>query len=245
MKKILFCFIFILLPVSLIAQVETKELSFLQKRDNDSEAKAYLGQIRTLELSKQLATGTFVKCSDNKDCSDKLGLVISTDNWAFRVSQANKNSYCAEAIGNSGTSNWYIAELDKSLNPSPSELSAVFVQSGTCAEVMLPEKEAEIVPEEPEENPLVQEAYDREAQSWLKLIQSAEKIYHLENNSYLSCDSIEDCNARLGIELSSGIWKYQVVTNDQGGFCASATSEEGNDWFITESGTPQEGSCEE
>ena len=62
-------------------------------------------------------------------------------------------------------------------------------------------------------------ALDREAQSQLKLIQSAQKIYRLEVGFYVECNNNAECNDVLSIDLpastaNDGNWDYAVGNVD-------------------------------
>jgi len=57
----------------------------------------------------------------------------------------------------------------------------------------------------------VERTRNKEAISMLKLIQQAEKMYRLENNRYVACNSNTDCNNKLRLNLpSGGNWNYRV-----------------------------------
>jgi len=84
-------------------------------------------------------------------------------------------------------------------------------------------------------------ALDREAQSQLKLIQSAQKIYRLEVGFYTPCDDNADCNNVLSIDLPAdtgggGNWDYAVsnIVSDPPAFVATASGSGGTQgqWTI-------------
>ena len=59
-------------------------------------------------------------------------------------------------------------------------------------------------------------AIDREAQSQLKLIQAAQKVYRMETNNYIACVDNDDCDTKLNTELppgtgNGGNWNYSVA----------------------------------
>lgn len=66
-------------------------------------------------------------------------------------------------------------------------------------------------------------ARDNEAQSMLKLIQHAEKVYRLEHPStYVSCVDTTTCNETLRLNLSADYWDYSVSGADEDDFCSEA-----------------------
>ena len=85
----------------------------------------------------------------------------------------------------------------------------------------------------------------QEAKINLKIIQLTEKMFRLDKKSYISCDSTEDCNSKLNLNLSGDRWKYYVFTDDKGGFCSEARGSGGtSSWFIKEEGNPIKGTCD-
>jgi prepilin-type N-terminal cleavage/methylation domain-containing protein len=80
-------------------------------------------------------------------------------------------------------------------------------------------------------------AIDSDAQTQLKLIQTAEKVYEMEQQQYIGCGSNSDCNDKLGLELppntaNGGKWNYSVSSDGQS-FTAVACGSEGTDeWRI-------------
>ncbi|MCD6539230.1 MAG: prepilin-type N-terminal cleavage/methylation domain-containing protein [Candidatus Omnitrophica bacterium] len=61
----------------------------------------------------------------------------------------------------------------------------------------------------------VERTRNKEAISMLKLIQQAEKMYRLENNGYVACNSNANCNNKLKLNLpSGGNWDYKVTNVD-------------------------------
>ena len=82
-------------------------------------------------------------------------------------------------------------------------------------------------------------ARDREAQAMLKLIKEAERSYYIDYDDYVACTDVEDCNAKLGLDLPSQYWDYEVDTNPTGDqFCAHAKGVPNqtlhSDWYISE-----------
>jgi len=53
----------------------------------------------------------------------------------------------------------------------------------------------------------------REAHSIMSLIIQAEKIYRLEEGSYITCSSTSDCNNKLHLEISSNNWDFRVLSS--------------------------------
>jgi len=83
----------------------------------------------------------------------------------------------------------------------------------------------------------VLKARDREAQAMLRLIREAERDYYLDYDVYIGCTDTDDCNAKLGLDLPSQYWDYEVATSgDQ--FCAHAKGVPNqtlhSDWYISE-----------
>ncbi|MCF7869876.1 MAG: prepilin-type N-terminal cleavage/methylation domain-containing protein [Candidatus Omnitrophica bacterium] len=66
----------------------------------------------------------------------------------------------------------------------------------------------------------IESSRGRDACIQLKLIQTAEKMRYLEQNSYVSCSNTSDCSQKLGLDLVGQDWKYSVVVNS--GFTAKA-----------------------
>ncbi len=84
-------------------------------------------------------------------------------------------------------------------------------------------------------------AQDNTAQSMLKLIQHAEKVYRVETpgSSYIDCGSTSECRSVLHLSLTGeGYWDYTVTVTDGGnGFCAEAAhTGRGTErsWYIVE-----------
>jgi Tfp pilus assembly protein PilE len=77
-------------------------------------------------------------------------------------------------------------------------------------------------------------AYEREAQSTLRLIQQAEETYFLERNTYVSCSTpggAPDCNPELHLNLSTNNWRYNVDGN--AATFSAAASPTGADLIVT------------
>ncbi|MBN2830856.1 MAG: type II secretion system protein [Candidatus Omnitrophica bacterium] len=51
----------------------------------------------------------------------------------------------------------------------------------------------------------------REAISNLKLIAAAERIYKMEQGSYVNCDNSTGCNSLLKLNLNAKNWEYKVT----------------------------------
>jgi len=85
---------------------------------------------------------------------------------------------------------------------------------------------------------VVLKARDREAQAMLKLIKEAERSYYLDYEEYVSCVDTKDCNAKLGLDLPSQYWSYEVDVPGANQFCAHAEGVAGQtlhtDWYISE-----------
>ena len=83
----------------------------------------------------------------------------------------------------------------------------------------------------------VLKARDREAQAMLKLIREAERMYYIDYDEYVACTDTDDCNAKLGLDLPSQYWNYDVATSGDK-FCAHAKGVENqtlnSDWYISE-----------
>ncbi|MFH0762382.1 MAG: prepilin-type N-terminal cleavage/methylation domain-containing protein [Candidatus Omnitrophota bacterium] len=56
-------------------------------------------------------------------------------------------------------------------------------------------------------------ALGKEAQANLKLIAAAEKIYRMEQGSYIDCDDASECNNELKLDLKDDNWAYSVSTS--------------------------------
>jgi len=84
----------------------------------------------------------------------------------------------------------------------------------------------------------VLKARDREAQAMLKLIREAERIYYIDYDEYVACTDTDDCNAKLGLDLPSQYWSYEVNTPASDQFCAHAKGAPNQtlhtDWYISE-----------
>lgn len=84
----------------------------------------------------------------------------------------------------------------------------------------------------------VLKARDREAQAMLKLIKAAEKDYYLNYDTYVACTDTDDCNTKLGLDLPSQYWSYEVTTPTSDQFCAHAKGVPNqtlhSDWYISE-----------
>lgn len=88
------------------------------------------------------------------------------------------------------------------------------------------------------------QAIDGQVKLNLKIIQLTERILWSEKNSYVSCDSTQDCNSKLDIKLPADSWEYSVFINDKDGFCSEAKEINGaTAWIIKENGDPVKGTC--
>jgi len=56
-----------------------------------------------------------------------------------------------------------------------------------------------------------QRAEGRQASTQLKLIQTTEKIRHLESDNYVVCNGFAACNTALNLDLPDDTWVYRVV----------------------------------
>jgi hypothetical protein len=84
-------------------------------------------------------------------------------------------------------------------------------------------------------NDAMSKANDRNAQAMLKLICTAEELTKVESGTYLSCDSLVDCNSKLKLTIEGKEWDYRVALDEKGGFCAQASGTQGtSNWHITE-----------
>jgi tetratricopeptide (TPR) repeat protein len=84
----------------------------------------------------------------------------------------------------------------------------------------------------------------QEAKINLKIIQLTEKTLRLDKKSYMGCDSAQDCNSKLNMNLSADRWQYYVYIDEKSGFCSEAKEVNGTtSWFITEYGDAMRGSC--
>ncbi len=86
-----------------------------------------------------------------------------------------------------------------------------------------------------------QRAVDHEARSQLKLIQTAEKSYRLEEGQYIACADNAACSSDLRLDLPpappDGNWDYSVPSVDNAAsppqFTANSTGTSGTtDWTI-------------
>jgi prepilin-type N-terminal cleavage/methylation domain-containing protein len=89
---------------------------------------------------------------------------------------------------------------------------------------------------------------DKEAQTNLKLIASAEKIYRLENAFYIGAGdtSITNNMLRLSLPISDPNWNYKVVGSSTTAFTGKAGRTPGNSpvWCIDQSTeVPYNASC--
>ena len=65
----------------------------------------------------------------------------------------------------------------------------------------------------------------REAEANLKLLQAAVKIRNMESGNFISCNNTDDCNNRLGLEISnSSYFSYKVILQN-GTICIEASSD--------------------
>lgn len=76
---------------------------------------------------------------------------------------------------------------------------------------------------------------NKEAESDLRLIMAAEKIFHMENNQYLASDSNQDINNSFKLMLPTSAdtkyrpWDYATFAPDADHCCAQATRTAGSD----------------
>ena len=56
----------------------------------------------------------------------------------------------------------------------------------------------------------VENAKNREPQSILRLMAYAEKMYRLQYGGYISCAGTNNCNNKLGLEISSQDWNFYI-----------------------------------
>lgn len=86
-------------------------------------------------------------------------------------------------------------------------------------------------------------ARDKEAQTMLRLIREAERIYRLKYYTYWACTDTDDCNADLKLDLPTEYWTYNVPNADRSTFCAQATASTGS-WRIEQNQEdPVPGGC--
>ena len=79
---------------------------------------------------------------------------------------------------------------------------------------------------------------DREAQTQLRLIRSAERVYRLEIGGYVDCANNTMCNTRLNLDLPAPAvsnWDYTVINSTVGTFDGQAQNGGGtSNWQIDE-----------
>lgn len=83
---------------------------YLKARRNtyDKEAKATLKIIKAAEMMKEIETSQYVACGDTAACRQALYLDLpKASTWDFSVTV--DNGFCVQAVGDKGTSNWYIS----------------------------------------------------------------------------------------------------------------------------------------
>lgn len=77
---------------------------------------------------------------------------------------------------------------------------------------------------------------DREAQTQLRLIRSAERVYRLEVGGYVNCANNATCNTRLNLDLPpAGVsdWDYSVINSTVNTFDGEAQNGGGtSNWQI-------------
>lgn len=86
-----------------------------------------------------------------------------------------------------------------------------------------------------------QKAIDREAQAMLRLLQSAQKIYKLENEIFTNCANTLDCNTKLRLDLSDNNWSYNVTAANNVDFIGKAVVQPGKgsqNWCIEKNSDP-------
>jgi prepilin-type N-terminal cleavage/methylation domain-containing protein len=80
-------------------------------------------------------------------------------------------------------------------------------------------------------------ALDKEAIANLKLIQAAEKIYHMETNVYQVCADETCLNTNLKLSLPSGAMRnWQYATTDTGLSTARRNGNDARMWELTVTG---------
>lgn len=101
------------------------------------------------------------------------------------------------------------------------ELLVVLIIIGVLAGVALPSF-----------NKAKESALEKEAQTNLRLISAAEKIYHMENNIYFTSADRIAINDNLKLSLPAQNWNYKIVTG--AGFTAKAqrANDATNVWCI-------------
>lgn len=78
-------------------------------------------------------------------------------------------------------------------------------------------------------------ALDREAQTALRLIQAAERVYQSKYGEYWSALTLADINTNLKLDLASGSWDFTVPSASQTTFTGSAQRIDGSrTWSITQ-----------
>ena len=92
-------------------------------------------------------------------------------------------------------------------------------------------------------------AQDTMAQSQLRLVGDAEKMFRLQSRVYAPCGATVECNVALGLDLASaasmgGYWDYSVAV-DGDTFCAQAVApDSARKWHVThEAIEPAAGGC--
>lgn len=87
--------------------------------------------------------------------------------------------------------------------------------------------------------------YDNQAKADLKIIQMAEKGYHIDTGSYYPAYSgAATINSNLKLNLPAGpspVWNYQTTSDG----CGQATrnGDDGRTWYMEIDGEPDSGVC--
>ncbi|HPW77257.1 MAG TPA: type IV pilin protein [Candidatus Omnitrophota bacterium] len=63
----------------------------------------------------------------------------------------------------------------------------------------------------------------RQAMTYLRLIRSAQKVYHSNHGTYVNCADVAAIRTNLGIEINNGDYSFTVTGADGTTFTANAT----------------------
>ena len=78
-------------------------------------------------------------------------------------------------------------------------------------------------------------ALDKEAQTALRLIQAAERVYLSKYATYQTAPALADINTNLKLDLTSGSWNFSVPTANASAFNATAArTDSSRTWSITQ-----------
>ena len=78
-------------------------------------------------------------------------------------------------------------------------------------------------------------ALDKEAQTALRLIQAAERVYLSKYATYWPAPTLADINTNLKLDLASGSWNFSAPTANATAFNANATrADSSRTWSITQ-----------